>query len=378
MNCKKFVASILAVVMCGISLSSSHLALASSSNKVFSMRGTSKPFSVPIIKELGSISVKQKLVSEEKEYNLYCTFDNPKGAIDRLYDSAPTIINELEEHYGLERMTIHNWERYRDSLFEFIDCNDCPVWLHEGNVEYQKMRAFFDIIENDSMNIEILQIASRVSKNNDDISKIALEELLFALPYQEVADELNAKIHSGDGVRGYAGFDTARGIAYANRWATSRNTSQYQSFSADCANFVSQILENGGIQQDVYQSEHQGWWHTRTVGLFGIVFHNNSRSWSLANTFSRYMGVSYTTTSNIRFSMNILPGDFIAGDWDSDGNWDHMGFITDRRPIEKKSWYDYKVAQHTPDYNRWWTEDNNGWEDTGVNGGIFARVRRPG
>lgn len=374
MNYRKIVASTLAVVMCGISLFSSRIALASSRSKVFSTRSTFEPFSVPIIKELGSISVKQKIVSEKKEYKLYCTFDNPKNAINRLYDSAPTILKELETHYGLDRMTIHNWEQHRDSLFEFIDCDDCPVWLNEGNVEYQKLRAFFDIIENDSMNEEILNIASRINKNGDYISRIAYEDLLFVLPYQEVADELVS-----DGIRGYAGFDTTSGIAYANRWATDRNTAQYHSFKrADCANFTSQILENGGIQQVVYQSEHQGWWHTRTVGFLGIVTNKHSRSWTIADVFARYMGVSYTTTSNIRFSMNILPGDFIAGDWDSDGNWDHMGFITDRRPIENKSWYDYKVAQHTSDYNRWWTDDNNGWEETGANGGTFARIRRPG
>ena len=380
MNFRKLISSTICVAMCVISLLPARNSLASANGGGVSTRNISEPFSIPIIDELGTISTKTKLVLEKKEYRLYCTFDNPVVAIKRLYDSAPSILGELEKRFGFKQLTVDNWAQYRDAMYEFVDSANCPEWLHEGNTEYQKMNAFFDIIENDSVNHGILELANRFGKNNGaDVKRILFEELLVELPYHEVAEELDMTLCKGSNIAGYAGFNETQGIEYANRHATNRNKAQYHSFNnADCANFTSQILENGGIQQVVYTDVHKGWWHIRKIGLLGIVTHSHSRSWAVADVFARYMGVSYTTTSNLYFSFSILPGDFVAGDWTSDGNWDHMGFITGKRIINNKTSYDYKVAQHTTDYNKWWTENGNNWEDVGRNGGTYARIRRAG
>ena len=115
-------------------------------------------------------------------------------------------------------------------------------------------------------------------------------------------------------------FDTDKGITYAKKWATSKNTSQYKFFSGgDCANFASQILENGGVSQDSSTSEYSGWWHKAEKGTLSTK-HTHSVSWINADTFARYMGVGYTTTSNADFSANIQAGDFIACDFKSDGS----------------------------------------------------------
>ena len=40
------------------------------------------------------------------------------------------------------------------------------------------------------------------------------------------------------------------------------------------------------------------------------------------------MGVGFTTHDNFDFSVNIQRGDFVSLDVDNDGDWDHMGFVT--------------------------------------------------
>lgn len=83
-------------------------------------------------------------------------------------------------------------------------------------------------------------------------------------------------------------------IAYAEKYATSPNTGAYYYFrNGDCANFVSQILEAGGIKQEVYSETWKGWWHT--TGNLHIPFisseHKHSEAWSMVIPFARYMGV---------------------------------------------------------------------------------------
>lgn len=77
----------------------------------------------------------------------------------------------------------------------------------------------------------------------------------------------------------------------------------------------------------------------------------------------------YSTTSHSSFKSNISKGCFIVADFDKDGDWDHCGFVTD------KTSSDYKVAQHTSNYNAWASSSTNSWDTIGSNGGKYARVR---
>jgi len=61
--------------------------------------------------------------------------------------------------------------------------------------------------------------------------------------------------------------------------------------------------------------------------------------------------VKYTTKSFYTFSTKVKKSSFIGYDTTSDGNWNHMAFVT-AKPSEKKkthgvTYYDFKVAQHT-------------------------------
>lgn len=267
--------------------------------------------------------------------------------------------------------------------------------LTDSSDEYRDLVSFFDIYENKDKNDRII---SFVNENNLSISlpasllsvsninnDIIYNELYDMLPYtsslvQSKNNEIlcNYNVNNNSGIMPFAivkSFDTTKGIAYAEKHATNRNTPTYYSFSnGDCANFTSQILENGGVKQTVYDNVSQGWWH-KTSKVLGITKHTHSQAWSMADTFARYMGVSNKTTNHKTFASNLRAGDFITLDFKTDGDWDHMGFVTKRDSSAGSYGYvDYKVAQHTSDYHAWTSSSTNGWETN--SGATYAIVRR--
>lgn len=148
-------------------------------------------------------------------------------------------------------------------------------------------------------------------------------------------------------------------IVYASQYATSPNTAMYEYFSgADCANFASQILEAGWQGQNVTSSKYSGWWHKCTLGI-----HTYSRSWTAADYFARYWGVSYETDNHADFSSHLSTGCFIAMDIGNDGDWDHIGYITNvYGSIGSYGYYNYRVAQHSSNYHEWATSPTNSWD----------------
>lgn len=280
-------------------------------------------------------------------------------------------------------MNSSNWKEYQDKMNVFFTIPTDEY--NESNEDFIKLRAFFDIYENEESNQEILNYVSsqKLNVNNSNIDVIKsndIVELGLLFPYYAPVAKLVESIITPIQMKATINIQPA--VNYAIAHATNRNTPTYYSFrNGDCTNFVSQILEASGVSQVVYSSEHSGWWHKREVGFLGIGWkHTHSRSWTMADVFARYMGVTYTTKNHPNFSANILQGDFIAADWSSDGNWDHSGFVTARDNYSlswngSPAYYDYKVAQHTTDYNAWTSSSTNGWENTS-DGRTYARIRR--
>ena len=87
------------------------------------------------------------------------------------------------------------------------------------------------------------------------------------------------------------------------------------------------------------------------------------------------MGVGFTTHDNFDFSVNIQRGDFVSLDVDNDGDWDHMGFVTNVEN-ETGKYLDYKIAQHSDNYNAWASEEVNHWDEQEGDGARYGRVRR--
>ncbi len=143
----------------------------------------------------------------------------------------------------------------------------------------------------------------------------------------------------------------------------------YLKLTSDCTNFMSQILEAGGLPQEVTNSISTGWWHKVVVS--GTVSspsftHTHSCSWTYADTFVRHFGALGTYTSHYLFSQSLKIGSYIAFDSDNDGDWDHMGFVLNKDVYNTSlGYYNYYVAQHTTNYKKWVSEGRNHWEEKG-------------
>ena len=97
------------------------------------------------------------------------------------------------------------------------------------------------------------------------------------------------------------------------------------------------------------------------IQLAGFKYSPNR---SAANNFANYWGVDYKYYTHSVFSQNVKKGDFITYDKAADGDWDHIGYVTAvKKSFNQKLGYkNYKVAQHTKNYNAWVSSSKNGWE----------------
>ena len=305
---------------------------------------------------------------------MYCTFDSQQEALSAISDNE--VIQLLKDEYGFEDISDANWQQYYNAMYEMLDSPECPEWYNEENDELWQLRQFFDIYENEERNDEIIYSINSNARISD-VTQNA--DILLLLPYDSylTLNQQSSVLNNEQAITTsvIAGFDIDAGISYATTYAESPNEDDYKYFSSDCTNFASQILENGGVAQVVYDSENSGWWHTVSKVLF-VTTHDHSISWIRADTFAKYMGVGYTSTSHSAFSSNIQKGDFIGYDESNDGDWNHIGFVTDRNNSPLDGWYNYKVAQHTKNYNAWVSSDTNGWETLESKGVKYGRIRR--
>ena len=81
--------------------------------------------------------------------------------------------------------------------------------------------------------------------------------------------------------------------------------------------------------------------------------------------------------SHLTFSNNIMPGDCILFDQQNDHVYDHVGFVTGVDSVVSPvyGYRDYKVAQHSSNYNAWTTSSTNHWEDMEDGTCVYLRVR---
>lgn len=131
------------------------------------------------------------------------------------------------------------------------------------------MCEFIDIYENNDNNKDIIELCK-----NDS-------QLAVSILSNDNNKELDMFASYATTTRSES-FNAYKGSQYAQDWATSRNTNYYYSFSrGDCANFMSQILEAGGVKQIVYNDASKGWWHKRTETHLGPI-DSHSQSWATA------------------------------------------------------------------------------------------------
>lgn len=129
-------------------------------------------------------------------------------------------------------------------------------------------------------------------------------------------------------------------IEYADTWAKSRNTTQYFSSTADCANFVSQCIAAGGFVNDPRNNADQNCYNDSTQWFFhrGTNLYDSSpKTWRVVGSFFNYWGARYEEealqtevgTDGIKRITNLYPGNpvclknkshvVICTGYDSDG-----------------------------------------------------------
>jgi hypothetical protein len=334
---------------------------------VISLENGTKPFkSSAEIKDLGSISYAEAINVNGSTYNLYPTFDDPNKALAAVSEFTGEILSGMQVLYGLPAFDENSWLSYQKKITSYTDYlakiyskGDKKFLLHKM---IPKLVGFFDIYENTAENYRIL---SSLQKNSEetgqDIFSVAdasvTTEVLKALPY----DNAFPVISEGDTSMVALAYSTSNAISYATTWATSHNP-VYANYGddADCTNFVSQIKYAGGTAINYTGNQNTGWWFSFDYTK------QSSRSWRIANDFRSYFGVRSNTFSFNTFSDRVAAGSYIGVDYENDGSWDHMGFVTATSTTQYTTngvtYYNFKVAQHSSDYHAWVNSNTNGWD----------------
>lgn len=345
-----------------------------STNPTIQLISVDIPFTAPdALDDIDSISTKEALVINGVQNELYCTFDNRDQAIEDLEDKIPTLLTTLKNNYNLSDLSDLNWEQYREKFMIYCDQLVANNLMTDSiQDEITVLRCFFDIYEGYQRNEEIKNLVnlqtSEYSLNNSN-SHSVLDDLAIKLPYfTPLAEEFNDDAVSAPMTRATK-INISAAVSYAETYYYNPNSAYRYFVGADCTNFVSQIYDAGGIPMNYTGNLTSGWWY---------YVNNCSNSWSVADTFCRYFGIIYSTTSLYNISQDIQRGEVIAADFTQNGTYDHVGFIT-QKDASPSTWtgqyyYDFKVAQHTTNYHAWASGATNGWDDIQAEGGKYARI----
>ena len=328
--------------------------------------------------DVGSVIFPDALKVDNKNIELYCVYDNKKSVLEEASKKYALAVDFVRKNYQIDELNESTWEKFRQSMRNVsIDYPDI-----DSKILYQiaSLESVFDIYENDSVNDYIKELVSLRNTNIKLASEVSFDIDLETPHYSEkLVTNQKPSLKVG------ASLNVAAATNYANTYATSPNTSSYYYFNnGDCTNFMSQILEAAGVSQVVYDSEYSGWWH-KTQQILFYTKHTHSRSWTMANTFANYMGVTVRTTNISTWANGLNQGDFVALDFTNDGSFDHMGYVTAKSSTNTAmvddavngvcfNIPDVKIAQHTSNYNKWISDSGNNWE-TSYNSGAYGRIR---
>jgi len=140
-------------------------------------------------------------------------------------------------------------------------------------------------------------------------------------------------------------FDRDAAKAYADKYALSYNPT-YTSFSADCANFGSQVMLAGGYPPfgSTYAS---GWWYDKN-GTNSPGDDSYSHAWIAVTNQQGAWNLKYTDFVSSIGSAG--KGDYVYYDWTGDGTWDHVAELVGTNSAGQKI-----VDAHTTDhYHVFW------------------------
>lgn len=351
---------------------------------------------------------------EDNVYKLYPEFSDTEDAMKNIREACAAAILYIENQ-GMPELTeknIFDWHSYTNTLT--VEKNDLS---EEMMKEIRLLDEFLNIYENTELNEEIISIVESANGNllNSSVLEAAniISELQYMVPYNtgcnealnlvteemlrdveqkynldqnelqimynEGQEELANKLELENSIEsnleeitysGNSSFNISKGVTYAEKYAVTPN-SKYTNWinsNKDCTNFVSQIKTAGGVKHYysyvTIKSEHElvkskSWYYSSGSNYGGI--------WPSADKFAKFFGVKSKTTNFKTFSSNVKKGSFIAYDKENDGKWNHMAFVTGKSTTLKTtngvSYYNFKIAQHSKQYNKWVSHDDNRWEE---------------
>ena len=146
--------------------------------------------------------------------------------------------------------------------------------------------------------------------------------------------------------------------SYADTWALGRN-SNYPVFDADCMNFVSQAMHQGGgysyIGQNRSATDDTLWWASWSAPA-GFRW---SHSWSVAQDNFYFLNATFpggwlqgTAAGSATYYWTpdaVVTGDLLYYDWQNDGALDHVSIQVGWGTDPASGWSGNYVDQHTND-----------------------------
>lgn len=289
-------------------------------------------------KEFGDIIFRENGEYNNQNIYYYCEYSDPKQALNNLKEKYSLEFNAIKNENNFEELNENNWESYYN------------VVKKSNRADVHNILVFFDTYENTEKNDEITSLINTSSyRSNNGVSE-KLSQILPDYNNISTATPYDNQV-----------FNVKAGVNYAENWAWDYNPGFRNFGDNDCTNFVSQVLQNGGYNHVNGINKYFGWWYNNN---------SNSNSWSSADKFIKYWGVRMSTTSFEDFSKLISVGDFIFQDLGNDGDYNHAGFVTYKSNTfgvhdagnMSMRYYDFIVAQHSKNYNKWVSESDNNWE----------------
>lgn len=135
-------------------------------------------------------------------------------------------------------------------------------------------------------------------------------------------------------------LNVSKAVAYAKKWTKSpyagdsknQYNPDYPHFSNNCANFVSQILDQSTWsyrQGNSFQHTDTSVWTPNLRGIRGASY-----TWSSSHYLINFVGKQSAAYQNLTNIWNARAGDLLFTDWDpngrADGQIDHVMFVSGR------------------------------------------------
>jgi len=156
------------------------------------------------------------------------------------------------------------------------------------------------------------------------------------------------------GSRDMVRYDRAAAAAYADDWAMSSNPECWAAADSDCANFVSQCVEAGGLRP-IYRSGRE--WHDNGLELPSVSWVNVGRQKAVWSTGSSEQSSPYIVQSVERRPRKWAAGDvvYLGNVVDGVREWQHVIVCVGR---EGGEWvYDsHTVAYRQRPMDTWYPE----------------------